>query len=55
MKMASATLIERALEEGWSDEQVLERVLAGETALYELLMRRYNRRLYRVGQGDLAA
>jgi len=51
--MASAALIERALEEGWSDEQVLERVLAGETALYVLLMRRYNRRLYRVAKGIL--
>src|SRR2546427_12553436 len=31
-----------------SDEQVIERVLAGETALYEVVMRRYNTRLYRV-------
>lgn len=30
-----------------SDEQVIGRVLSGETALYELIMRRYNRRLYR--------
>lgn len=51
--MASAALIERALEEGWSDAQVLERVLAGETALYEILMRRYNRRLYRVAKAIL--
>ncbi len=33
-----------------SDEQVVERVLAGETALYEVVMRRYNTRLYRVFQ-----
>lgn len=32
----------------WTDEQVIERVLAGETALYEIIMRRYNQRLYRV-------
>ncbi|HWR13842.1 MAG TPA: RNA polymerase sigma factor [Terriglobales bacterium] len=30
-----------------TDDQVIERVLAGETALYELLMRRYNQRVYR--------
>jgi RNA polymerase sigma-70 factor (ECF subfamily) len=51
--MASAALIEQALDEGWSDEQVLECVLAGETALYELLMRRYNARLYRVAKAIL--
>jgi RNA polymerase sigma-70 factor (ECF subfamily) len=31
-----------------SDEQVVERVLAGDTALFEIIMRRYNHRLYRV-------
>ena len=31
------------------DEQIVERVLCGETALYEILMRRHNQRLYRVG------
>ncbi len=31
-----------------ADEQVVERVLAGEIALYEVLMRRYNQRVYRV-------
>jgi RNA polymerase sigma-70 factor, ECF subfamily len=30
------------------DEEVIQRVLGGETNLYELIMRRYNRRLYRV-------
>ena len=30
------------------DEQVVERVRAGESGLYELLMRRYNQRVYRV-------
>ena len=51
--MASATLLEVATREGWSDEQVVSRVLAGETALYELLMRRYNRLLYRVARSIL--
>ncbi len=36
-----------------SDEQVIERVLAGETALYEVIMRRYNTRLYRVARSIL--
>jgi len=31
-----------------SDDEIVERVLGGETALFELLMRRYNQRLYRV-------
>jgi RNA polymerase sigma factor (sigma-70 family) len=32
-----------------SDEEVISRVLAGEQRLYEVIMRRYNARLYRVG------
>jgi RNA polymerase sigma-70 factor (ECF subfamily) len=51
--MASATLLERAKLEDWSDEEVVQRVLAGETALYELLMRRHNQRLYRVARAIL--
>lgn len=43
-----------ALErERFSDEEVVERVLAGETALFEILMRRYNQRVYRVARGIL--
>jgi RNA polymerase sigma-70 factor, ECF subfamily len=36
-----------------SDEQVVTRVLAGETALFEVLMRRYNERLYRAARAIL--
>src|SRR5262250_549423 len=36
-----------------SDEEVVRRVLAGETPLYEVLMRRYNTRLYRVARAIL--
>ncbi|GAC1652978.1 MAG: RNA polymerase sigma factor [Acidobacteriaceae bacterium] len=36
-----------------SDEEIAERVLGGETALYEMLMRRYNQRLYRVAYSIL--
>src|SRR5215831_13550129 len=31
-----------------SDEEVVQRVIQGEPALFEILMRRYNRRLFRV-------
>ena len=31
-----------------SDDDVVSRVRAGETGLYEMLMRRYNQRLFRV-------
>jgi RNA polymerase sigma-70 factor (ECF subfamily) len=41
-------VLEIAKASAWTDEQVIERVLAGETALYEIIMRRYNQRLYRV-------
>jgi RNA polymerase sigma-70 factor (ECF subfamily) len=30
------------------DEEIVARILAGEAALFEILMRRYNQRLYRV-------
>jgi RNA polymerase sigma-70 factor (ECF subfamily) len=36
-----------------SDEEVVERVLAGDTSLYEVVMRRYNTRLYRVARAIL--
>src|ERR1043165_8082022 len=36
-----------------SDEEGVERVRGGETALFEMLMRRYNQRLYRVARAIL--
>ena len=45
--------MDRALWEAIPDEEVVRRVRAGETALYEILMRRYNQRLYRVGRSIL--
>src|SRR5205814_3872947 len=36
-----------------SDEEVVRRVLAGETALFEIIMRRYNQRLYRMARAIL--
>jgi len=46
----SGTTVERACGEAWSDERVIERVRAGDTALYEIIMRRYNQRLYRIAR-----
>jgi len=34
-------------ERPWTDAQVIERVLAGDVQLFELLMRRHNERIYR--------
>ncbi len=45
--------LENARSESWTDEQVVERVRAGDTALYEILMRRYNQRLYRIARAIL--
>jgi RNA polymerase sigma-70 factor (ECF subfamily) len=36
------------------DEEIVDRVCAGETHLFELLMRRYNQRLYRTARAVLA-
>lgn len=45
--MSSSILPQAPVFDALRDEQVIERVLSGETALYELIMRRYNQRLYR--------
>jgi RNA polymerase sigma-70 factor (ECF subfamily) len=37
-----------------TDEQIVERVLAGDISLFEILMRRYNQRLFRVARGILS-
>ena len=38
---------------GLTDREVVDRVLAGDTALYEVIMRRYNQRLYRIARAIL--
>ncbi|HKO10723.1 MAG TPA: RNA polymerase sigma factor [Acidobacteriaceae bacterium] len=48
LQMAISPIVNRATTESWSDEDVVRRVLAGETGAYEIIMRRYNQRLYRV-------
>ena len=48
MQLTSARVLEQ-----WnalSDEQVVAQVLAGQTALFEILMRRYNERVYRAAR-----
>jgi RNA polymerase sigma-70 factor, ECF subfamily len=42
-----------AVHEALSDEDVVRRVRAGETALFEILMRRHNQRLYRASRAIL--
>ena len=46
-------IFERLKSESLTDEEVVNRVCAGETALYEVIMRRYNQRLYRVARAIL--
>ena len=43
----------RELSQALSDVEVVRRVREGETALFEILMRRYNQRLYRVARAIL--
>jgi RNA polymerase sigma-70 factor (ECF subfamily) len=51
--METVETLDKAGSEGWTDQQIVLRVKAGETALYEILMRRYNQRLYRVARAIL--
>jgi RNA polymerase sigma-70 factor, ECF subfamily len=45
--MNGLAILEKARVEGWSDEEIVRRVLDGDRNLYELLMRRHNQRVYR--------
>jgi RNA polymerase sigma-70 factor (ECF subfamily) len=46
----STTLVPVSAQSELRDEEVVARVLSGETALFEILMRRYNQRLYRISR-----
>jgi RNA polymerase sigma-70 factor (ECF subfamily) len=46
---------EQVVNNPLSDEEVVQRVLAGDPALFEVLMRRYNQRLYRIARGILGS
>jgi RNA polymerase sigma-70 factor (ECF subfamily) len=52
--MSQPALQTAAVPTTLSDEEVVARVLAGDTSLFEILMRRYNQRLFRVARGILA-
>jgi RNA polymerase sigma-70 factor (ECF subfamily) len=41
-------------QQALSDEEVVTRVLAGETGMFEIIMRRHNQRLYRVARSILS-
>jgi RNA polymerase sigma-70 factor, ECF subfamily len=51
--MGTVGNFEAALSERWTDQEVIDRVKAGDTALYEIIMRRYNQRLYRITRAIL--
>jgi RNA polymerase sigma-70 factor (ECF subfamily) len=48
MHLVSAAVLEQW--NGLSDEEVVAQVLSGQTALFEVLMRRYNERVYRAAR-----
>ena len=49
--MTAGNVIANLESQAWSDEEVVERVLGGAPALFEILMRRHNQRIYRVVRG----
>lgn len=51
--MQATEILDRARLEGWTDEEIVDQVRNGTTALYELIVRRYNQRLYRVARAIL--
>ena len=51
--MPTVGTLEKTSAESWTDLEVIDRVKAGDTALYEIIMRRYNQRLYRVTRAIL--
>lgn len=51
--METIGTLDKAGSESWTDQEVVDRVKAGDTALYEIIMRRYNQRLYRVARSIL--
>lgn len=51
--MQATAILDRARLEGWTDEEIVDQIRNGTTALYELIVRRYNQRLYRVARAIL--
>jgi RNA polymerase sigma-70 factor (ECF subfamily) len=51
--MSAANPVINPEMQAWSDEEVVGRVVAGDAALFEILMRRHNQRIYRFVRGIL--
>ncbi|WP_263366360.1 RNA polymerase sigma factor [Edaphobacter bradus] len=51
--MASNGILDKAKPTSWTDEEIVNQVRAGDLAQYEIIMRRYNQRLYRVARSIL--
>jgi len=51
--MTSGESFDNAIPDGWEDEQLIKRVLAGQTPFFEILIRPYKQRLYRVAKAIL--
>jgi RNA polymerase sigma-70 factor, ECF subfamily len=51
--METTAILEKANFESWTDEEIVDRIKAGDKARYEIIMRRYNQRLYRVARAIL--
>jgi RNA polymerase sigma-70 factor (ECF subfamily) len=51
--METGSALEALNSDQLTDDEVVDRVKAGQTALYEIIMRRYNQRLYRVARAIL--
>ncbi|MGH9565503.1 MAG: RNA polymerase sigma factor [Candidatus Angelobacter sp.] len=48
--MSTFAALQPVAQQELKDEEVVARVLTGETALFEILMRRYNQRIYRLAR-----
>lgn len=51
--MSTSMVTGSPTSEFWTDEEVVARVLDGDTAAFEIIMRRYNQRLYRAARAIL--
>src|SRR5437773_6194032 len=51
--METISILDKAKSEAYSDEEIVGQVKAGDTALFEIIMRRYNQRLYRIARAIL--
>jgi RNA polymerase sigma-70 factor, ECF subfamily len=53
LAMANGDEIETGKNAGMTDEEVVTRVLSGDTGVFEIIMRRHNQRLYRASRAIL--